>query len=139
MQEKWVAKLTAALDKTYSNNSNTWSSRLSDWSKKYTMFILPFITVVREGLEAVVFVGGVSFSAPATAIPLPVIIGLLIGSLIGFLIFKGGNTVKLQWFLIVSTCLLYLVAAGLISKAAWKFDMYQVCVYFKQVKFVSAH
>jgi len=125
MQEKWATKLMATLEATYSNTNKTWSSRLSDWTQKYAMFALPFLTVIREGLEAVVFVGGVSFSAPATAIPLPAIIGLLTGSLIGWLIFKGGNTIKLQWFLIISTCLLYLVAAGLMSKAAWNFDMYQ--------------
>lgn len=29
-------------------------------SGKYAIFFLPFITVIREGLEAIVFVGGVS-------------------------------------------------------------------------------
>lgn len=29
---------------------------------------------------------------------------------------------KLQFFLIISTCLLYLVAAGLFSKAVWYFE-----------------
>jgi len=97
------------------------------WSKKYAMFLLPFITVVREGLECVLFVGGVSFASPATSFPLPVVTGLLGGSIIGWLIYKGGNTVRLQWLLIASTCVLYLVAAGLLSKAAWSFDTYQVC------------
>lgn len=34
-----------------------------------------------------------------------------------------GNTAKLQIFLIISTCFLYLVAAGLFSKAVWNFEM----------------
>lgn len=139
MQEKWITKLTAALDTTYSNKNMAWSSRLSDWTKKYAMFVLPFLTVVREGLEAVVFVGGVSFSAPPTAIPLPVITGLLAGMFIGWLIFKGGNTIRLQWFLIVSTCMLYLVAAGLFSKAAWNFDTYQVCIIYILSEFCNAN
>lgn len=58
------------------------------WAEKYAMFILPFITVLREGLEAVVFIAGVSFSAPATSVPLPVVIGLIAGSFVGFLIYK---------------------------------------------------
>ena len=37
---------------------------------------------------------------------------------------SGGNTAKLQLFLIVSTCFLYLVAAGLFSKAVWSFEMH---------------
>jgi len=35
---------------------------------------------------------------------------------------RGGATSKLQFFLIVSTCLLYLVAAGLLSRAVWYFE-----------------
>lgn len=52
------------------------------------MFILPFITVLREGLEAVVFIAGVSFSSPASAVPLPVVIGLLAGFAVGYLLYK---------------------------------------------------
>lgn len=36
---------------------------------------------------------------------------------------SGGNSAKLQVFLIISTCFLYLVAAGLFSKAVWAFEM----------------
>ncbi len=35
---------------------------------------------------------------------------------------RGGNAASLQTFLIVSTCFLYLVAAGLFSKAVWLFE-----------------
>jgi len=33
--------------------------------------------------------------------------------------------VKIKYFIIISSCLLYLVAAGLFSRAAWFFDAYQ--------------
>lgn len=52
------------------------------------MFVLPFITVLREGLEAVIFIGGVSLSSPASAFPLPVITGLLAGALVGYIIYR---------------------------------------------------
>lgn len=35
---------------------------------------------------------------------------------------RGGASTKLQLFLVISTCLLYLVAAGLFSKAIWYFQ-----------------
>lgn len=35
---------------------------------------------------------------------------------------RGGATARLQYFLIVSTCFLYLVAAGLFSRAVWYFE-----------------
>ncbi len=37
-------------------------------------------------------------------------------------IIRGGASSKLQYFLVVSTCLLYLVAAGLFSRAVWYFE-----------------
>src|SRR5438046_2805056 len=80
MQEKWQAKITAALE---SQNSTA-----GQRAEKYSLFILPFITILREGLEAVIFVGGVGLSFPASAFPLPVVAGLIGGILIGFLLYK---------------------------------------------------
>jgi len=36
--------------------------------------------------------------------------------------YRGGNAASLQTFLIISTCFLYLVAAGLLSKSVWLFE-----------------
>lgn len=38
---------------------------------------------------------------------------------------RGGSSAKLQYFLVASTCLLYLVAAGLFSRAIWLFEQQQ--------------
>ncbi|KAI0479163.1 iron permease-like protein [Xylariaceae sp. FL0804] len=121
MQEKWRVKLAKALEAPLQTGGGrgAWFKRFAE---KYAMFMLPFITVLREGIEAIVFVAGVSFSAPATAVPLPVVIGLIAGALAGYILYKGGATAKLQYFLIASTCLLYLVAAGLFSRAVWAFE-----------------
>ena len=43
---------------------------------KWAFFVLSLITILREGIEAVVFVGGVSLSQPATSIPLATIVGI---------------------------------------------------------------
>lgn len=47
------------------------------------------------------------------------ICGLGAGALVGYLIYRSGTTTSLQVFLVVSTCFLYLVAAGLFSKGVW--------------------
>jgi high-affinity iron transporter len=52
------------------------------------MFTLPFITVLREGLEAVVYVGGVGLALPASSFPLAVFCGLAAGAFIGYLIYR---------------------------------------------------
>lgn len=122
MKEKWRVKLAKALVKAPAKKSDRF--KIGYLTKKYCMFILPFITTLREGLEAVVFVGGVGLSSPATSFPIPVICGLIAGILVGVLLFYFGSTVSLQIFLIVSTCILYLIAAGLFSRGVWYFETY---------------
>lgn len=115
MQDKWRLKLAAALEEpttiiiskerrnkkkrgessagteigeaspTTTTSKRTWLKRFSE---KYAMFVLPFITVLREGIEAIIFVAGVSFSAPASAFPLPAIVGLATGIFVGYLLYK---------------------------------------------------
>lgn len=121
LQEKWRLKLAKALEESDSINGR-FGHRVKVWCEKYAMFILPFITVLREGLEAVVFIGGVSLGLPASSIPLPTVVGLAAGLLVGYLVYRGGNAAPLQVFLIASTCFLYLVAAGLFSRAVWHFE-----------------
>lgn len=87
MQEKWRVKLAKALESKVIGTGSK-KAALKHWFEKYAMFILPFITVLREGLEAIVFVAGVSFSAPAASVPLPVFVGLGAGTLAGYVIFK---------------------------------------------------
>ncbi|KAK6540195.1 high-affinity iron permease [Orbilia ellipsospora] len=119
LQAKWQKKITLALQAKRSET--TFGQKL----EKYSLFILPFITILREGLEAVIFVGGVGLSYPASAFPVPVITGILAGAAIGFILYKGGNAFHLQIFLIVSTGFLYLVAAGLFSRGVWLIENYK--------------
>ncbi|KAK0663637.1 Plasma membrane iron permease [Lasiodiplodia hormozganensis] len=123
LQDKWRVKLARALDaKATTEGSQKRGQRFRRWAEKYSMFMLPFITVLREGLEAVVYIGGVSLGLPASAFPLAVVCGLAAGLAIGYILYRGGNSARLQLFLIISTCFLYLVAAGLFSRAVWYFE-----------------
>ncbi|RKF61355.1 Plasma membrane iron permease [Erysiphe neolycopersici] len=123
MQEKWRIKLSKTLELENSSPISTSKRTLfKNWCQKYVMFIVPFITILREGLEAVIFVAGVSFSAPASAVPLPVVMGMLTGGFVGWLLYRGGKSSKIKIVLIVSTAILYLVAAGLFSRAVWFFQ-----------------
>ncbi|KAK5007787.1 hypothetical protein LTR28_004829 [Elasticomyces elasticus] len=97
LQDKWRVKLAQALEAKDNKQTST-GTRFKKWAEKYAMFLLPFVTVLREGLEAVAFIGGVSLGLPAASFPLAVI------------------------FLTISTCFLYLVAAGLLAKAVWFFE-----------------
>ncbi|KAL1930610.1 hypothetical protein VTP01DRAFT_10772 [Rhizomucor pusillus] len=121
MQEKWKIKLAKAMETdALQRDKRTWKVRM----QRYSFFLLPFITVLREGLEAVVFIGGVSLNVQAKSIPIAAIMGFICGCLVGFIIYRGGSMLKLRFFFIFSTVILYLVAAGLMSKAVGYFEQY---------------
>lgn len=122
MKEKWRVKLAQALVKDTKKDGRF---SFGQYTKKHAMFILPFVTTLREGLEAIVFVGGVGLTSPATSFPIPVITGLIAGCLVGVALYYSGSTVSLQIFLIVSTSILYLIAAGLFSRGVWFFETYK--------------
>ncbi len=124
LQEKWQVKLEDAL-KRERDEDNHKKGRIGRWSRKYGMFLLPFVTVLREGMEAVVFVGGVSLGQPASSFPLAVVCGALVGGLMSYFIYRGSAMVHLRYFLIASTCFMYIIAAGLMSKSVWYFENYQ--------------
>lgn len=116
-QEKWKVKLAQSL--VAHRTKGAGHSRFSGWSRRHIMFIVPFITTLREGIEAVVFVGGVSLGYPATAFPLPVVTAIIAALVVGYLLYRGGNHMSIRIFLIASSCVLYLVAAGMFSKSIW--------------------
>ncbi|KEI40132.1 uncharacterized protein L969DRAFT_16804 [Mixia osmundae IAM 14324] len=116
---QWKYKLqTAFMNKGKGVSSEGRSSR-------WALFILPLITVLREGLEAVVFVAGVTLGQQATSIPIAAIVGILCGFLVGFLIYKSSSRINLSIFLVVSTNFLLLIGAGLFSKAVLNFQNYK--------------
>jgi high-affinity iron transporter len=89
MQQKWRVKLAASLEAPLgvTGPAGRWSA-VKRFFEKYAMFALPFVTVLREGIEAIVFVAGVSFQAQAKSVPLPVVVGLLVGIFVGYLLYR---------------------------------------------------
>lgn len=124
MREKWKIKMAQLIISAHENRKDAgWGIR--SLSRRYAMAILPFVTTLREGLEAVVFLGGIGINEPATSFPLAAIAALLLGLAVGWVMYTSGNHVSLQYFLIGSTCFLYLVAAGLFSKGIWFLELQQ--------------
>lgn len=88
LQDKWRVKLAKALQTKDSSLGR--GDRCKRWAEKYAMFLLPFVTVMREGLEAVIFLGGVSVSQPASSFPLAAISGLVGGTLVSYIVYRYG-------------------------------------------------
>ncbi|KAF8630302.1 hypothetical protein AX15_003014 [Amanita polypyramis BW_CC] len=111
---KWRIKLERAFE-----GKNVDSSAKTG---KWVLFFLPFITILREGLEATIFVGGVSLGQKATSIPIAAIVGLIAGLIVGFIIYQFASRSTLTIFMVVMTNLLLLIGAGLFSKATWSLE-----------------
>jgi high-affinity iron transporter len=43
---------------------------------------------VERELEAIIFIAGVTFSSPASSVPIPVIAGLIAGALVGYILYR---------------------------------------------------
>lgn len=82
---------------------------------KYNIFFIVFTTVLREGIESVVFLAGVGNAKPQS-IPLPGFVGLVAGIAVGVFLFYGGKQVKdLKVFFVGMTVVILFLAAGQVS------------------------
>jgi high-affinity iron transporter len=83
-REKWRVKLSDAFEVSYLSQLQIQTHTItkskmgsaSGKNGKWVLFILPFITVLREGLEAVVFIGGVCCFVYSSSVYFVVTFGL---------------------------------------------------------------
>ncbi|KAI8923656.1 iron permease FTR1 family-domain-containing protein [Entophlyctis helioformis] len=88
------------------------------------LFWLPFITMLREGLEAVVFIGGVSLGEEPSAIPIAALTGIALGALIGVALHFSGSRLNFHYFFVVAACFLLLIADGLLVRGIGNLEDY---------------
>ncbi|MCF6334222.1 MAG: FTR1 family protein [Spirochaetales bacterium] len=95
-------------------------SGIEEKAEKYTskgkvvsLTLLVFVSVLREGIESVFFLGALNFSAGSSISG--VLIGFSAAVLLGLLIFTGSRKVSLKIFFQLTNILLVLFAAGLVS------------------------
>ncbi|KAI8836404.1 iron permease FTR1 family-domain-containing protein [Chytriomyces cf. hyalinus JEL632] len=86
-------------------------------------FWVPLVTILREGIEGMFFLGGISISSDPGTIPLAALTGLAVGCIIGWLIFRAGNSMKLHVFFVSASILIFYLAAGLFSKSVGSFEV----------------
>lgn len=85
MRDKWRVKIAAALE---ANDDASGSKGLQVRAEKYAMFLLPLVTVLREGFEGVVFIIGAGLGLPASSFPLAVLGGFGVGASVGCLLYR---------------------------------------------------
>ena len=93
---------------------------------RYALFLMAYTATIREGLEAVIFITGVSQGNP-TSIPIPGLLGLMLGSIFSYVVFFGSRKFDLSYFMYLTSAFLFAVAAGLLSRG---FYMLQAAGFF---------
>nr|KAJ3401760.1 hypothetical protein HK105_004417 [Polyrhizophydium stewartii] len=126
-----VKNLSSSASLSSNGNSSSHASRTPEQSQAAAitrplkaLFWLPFVTILREGLEVVVFIGGVSLGEPASSIPVSAAAGLLAGIGIGYLVHRGGTVINLHWLFVVCGYVLLMIAAGLLARSIGNFEDY---------------
>lgn len=108
VERKWRRKLEGALDADREKAARSY---------RWSVLLLALSATLREGIESVLFLTGVSQGDGVKSIIIPGIVGVILGLGLGMAIFYTGRTIKsLKWFFILSCGLLLLIAAGLVSQ-----------------------
>ena len=79
------------------------------------LFVLAFISVLREGIEAVLFMSGIYVSTGGLSL-FGGFLGIVAAVVLGILIFEYAVKVDINKFFKVTTVILILLAAGLFSQ-----------------------
>ncbi|KAL6784794.1 Plasma membrane iron permease [Auxenochlorella protothecoides] len=92
-------------------------------SYRYTVAFLAFSATVREGIESVLFLTGVSGGQGITSVIIPGIVGAILGLIAGCIIFYTGRSIRsMKWFFIIMTVLLLFIAAGMLMNGTAAFQ-----------------
>ncbi|CAG8742527.1 452_t:CDS:2, partial [Funneliformis caledonium] len=84
--------------------------------------LLAFTVVGREALEAFIFVAGIGFHEPPSGLPIPAVLGLILGIFLGYLVYKGSNRISLKLFFMLACTLLFFIGAGFFSNSIYQFQ-----------------
>jgi high-affinity iron transporter len=79
------------------------------------LFLLVFLSILREGVETVLFLTAARFRASDLSL-LGALIGLLSAGLLGWALFRGALRISLRAFFAATNALLILFAAGLVGR-----------------------
>jgi high-affinity iron transporter len=113
LERKWKRKLEDAFSRNVQAHSYRWS-----------MFLLAGSATLREGIESVLFLTGVSAGASVKSVILPGLVGIALGALCGIALYYSGRSIQsLKWFFIVSALLLLFISAGMVINGTMFFQI----------------
>jgi high-affinity iron transporter len=81
--------------------------------------LVAFLAVLREGVEAALFLIAAATSADGADVVVGATIGIAIACVLGFLVYAGGTRIPMKTFFTISGIVIILFAAGLVSKTVF--------------------
>lgn len=100
----------------------------------WTLASLAFISVIREGIETVLFIVGSSQGTSALATIIGSILGFGIAAILGYILYRGTHRLPLKSFFTAMSVLLIVMAAGLLSGGVHEFqELHMIPVGIEQV------
>ena len=79
------------------------------------LFLLVFVSVLREGIETVIFLGAASFVDADLDFLLGAFGGIVAATILGVILFVGSKKINIKTFFTITSILLILFAAGLMA------------------------
>ena len=89
---------------------------------KVGLFFLVFISVLREGIETVIFLGAATFATTAENSMLGALLGIVAAVILGYFMFVGSKKINIKTFFNVTSVILILFAAGLFAHGIHEFQ-----------------
>ncbi|HKE51472.1 MAG TPA: FTR1 family protein [Actinomycetes bacterium] len=86
-------------------------------SVRWAIALAAFFAVLREGLEAVLFMIATAITEDRGAVIIGALAGLAVASLLGYAVVLGGRKMPMRQFFTVTGVLLIVFAAGLLARA----------------------
>lgn len=107
----WMLKQRKNLKAKIENAVQTHIEGEHSWG----LFLLTFVSIVREGIETVIFLQAASLQSQEGNMLTGGITGILIAITVAYVLFKGFMKISLRKFFTVTSALLILFAAGLFA------------------------
>ena len=88
---------------------------------KFGVFSVVFVSILREGIETVLFLGAARFSEESNSL-LGAIIGIIAAIILGIIIYQGTSKINLKLFFTFTSYFLIIIAAGLLAHGIHEFQ-----------------
>jgi high-affinity iron transporter len=83
----------------------------------FTLAMVAFTAVLREGLETALFLLSVGTGTDSADLVIGTLLGLAVATVLGVLVYKGSSVMNMRRFFQITGALIILFAAGLMAKA----------------------